>query len=351
MAGARVKRRQAVLLPAALLLAGVAMWPAPSSGQLQAPGVAARVNGQAIAAERLERGFEEYLREKRINIGAMRSPQRARTLKREVLDLLIEQELLWQEAQRQRLVAGDDEAARALAEQRSRYSDSASFAARLSTEGYTEAGYAEHLRRLLSARKLLDRLEAAVVVDDAQVAAFYRRHAERFVQPEQRRLSHIALRLDGEAQRPQARARLEALREALRGGADFSALARQHSDAPQAAQGGDLGFIQRGELAEPLAAAAFALSAGQLSAVVDTVDGVHLLRLEALREAQQLPESALHERIAAQLRNEQAEQARAALVRRLQASARIEVLVQLPPADAAPADESNPARRARAAGL
>lgn len=347
MAGTRVKRRRPLLLLAALALAGIAMVPAPSWSQLQAPGVAARVNGQPIMAERLERGFEEYLREKRINIGALRSPQRAKTLKREVLDLLIEQELLWQEAQRQRLVAGDDEAARALAELRSRYSDGTSFAARLSTEGYTEAGYTEHLRRLLSARKLLDRLEAAVVVDDAQVAAFYRRHAERFVQPEQRRLSHIALRLEGEAQRPQARARLQALIEALRGGADFAALARQHSDAPQAAQGGDLGFVQRSDLAEPLAAAAFALLPGELSAVVDTVDGVHLLRLESLRQAQQLPESALRERIAAFLRSEQAEQARGALVRRLLASARIEVLVPLP-AQAGSDEAFGPAQRARA---
>lgn len=339
MAGARVKRRRPLLLLAALALAGVAMLPAPSWSQLQAPGVAARVNGQPIMAERLERGFEEYLREKRINIGALRSPQRAKALKREVLDLLIEQELLWQEAQREDLVATANETGEALAEIRSHFAGSATFATRLATEGYTESSYAEHLRRLLSARKLLDRREQMVTIDDQQVAEFYRRHADRFMQPEMRRLSHIALRVTTESERSAAHVRMAALREAVRGGTDFAALAREYSQGPQASQGGDLGEVGRGELAEPLSRAAFALAPGELSTPVDTPDGVHLLRLESLREAQRLPESVVRERLTAQLRAEQVERDRTDFVRRLLANARIEVLVPLPAADAPPADE------------
>lgn len=229
----------------ALVLATAALLPVPGQAQLQAHGLAARVNGQPISAERLERSFEEYLREQQINIGALRSPQRAKTLKREALDLLIEQELLWQEAQRLQLTAGDDEAARALAELRSRYSDSTSFAARLSTEGYTEAGYTEHLRRLLSARKLLDRLGEGVTVDDAQVSAFYRQHADRFTQPESAVRERIAAHLRNE----QFRADREALVGRLRAEARIEVLV----PLPPAQAGSDEAFgpAQRARALQP----------------------------------------------------------------------------------------------------
>ncbi len=348
MAGGRVTRRRSVLLLAALPLAGLALRPGPSWGQLQAPGVAARVNGQPIMAERLERGFEEYLRDKRINIGAMRNPQRAKALKREVLDLLIEQELLWQEAQREGLVASANETGDALAEIRGHFADGASFAARLATEGYTESSYAEHLRRLLSARMLLERRARLVSVDDQQVADVYRRYADRFVQPERRRLRHIAVHVAAESERSAAHARLMAVREAVQGGADFAALAREHSQGPQAVQGGDLGELGRGDLAEPLSRVAFALAPGELSTPVDTPDGVHLLRVESVSEAQRLPESAVRDHLAAQLRAEQVERDRADFVKRLLSNARIEVLAPLPPPGAQPAEEPRTApQRAR----
>lgn len=323
--------------------------PMVGHAQLHAPGLAARVNGEPIALDRLERSFEEYLRERQIHVGAMRSPQRAKALKREALDLLIEQELLWQEARRRGLVASAQQTDKAVAEVRRRFATEASFATRLSTEGFSPAAYTDHMRKLLSARLLLEQLEADVTVSDAEVDDFYRRHADRFEQAEQRRLSHIALRVGSDEERRDAHARIESLRALLRAGADFGALARQHSEGPRAAEGGDLGFLRREDLHELLSSAAFAMSPGELSATLDTIDGVHLLRLEAVRPAQRAPLEELRVRITAHLRGEQAQHARVALVKRLFADARIEVLVPLPSGDA-PADApGSPTQRARSA--
>lgn len=220
MAGPRLSRRRALGLLAATAACSVAAWPAPAGAQVQVYGVAARVNGQPITAERLERSFEEYLREQQINIGALRSPQRAKTLKREALDLLIDQELLWQQARREQRVAGDTEVAEVLADMRSRQGDAAAFAARLAIEGYTEASYAEHLRRLLSARKVLEQLDERVSVDEAQVSAFYRQHAERIGQPE----STVRERIAAHLRQEQVRAGREALLRRLRAEARIEVL-------------------------------------------------------------------------------------------------------------------------------
>ncbi|WP_119154253.1 SurA N-terminal domain-containing protein [Caldimonas tepidiphila] len=135
--------------------------PALAAAQLHAAGLAARVNGAGISVEKLERSFEEHLRERGIHIAAVRRPERVKALKRETLELLVEQELLWQEASRRGVLADEGEVGQALAALRSRFPSAAAFAARLASEGYTEDGYREHLRRLLSARKLLAQAAAS----------------------------------------------------------------------------------------------------------------------------------------------------------------------------------------------
>lgn len=343
MAGAGLRRVRGVALAAALL-AGAA-----AQAQLHAAGVAARVDGAEISAERLERGFEEYLRERQIHIGAMRSPQKVKTLKREALDLLIDQELLWQEAKRRGLLADAaavDEAAAAL---RRAFPSDEAFAARLRTEGYDEATYRTHLHRLLSARRVLERATAAVTVDDAAIHAFYRENEAKFEQPEQRRVRHLVLPLAEGTDAAAQRARIAMLRERLAAGADFAALAREHSSAASAAQGGDIGFVQREELAAPLSAAAFALRDGDVSGVIELPDGLHLLKVEATVPARRVGEAEARERIRAHLLAQRGAQAREAVLRRLRADARIDVLAPLPPAGESPEESFSPVKRARTA--
>lgn len=330
---------------AAALLCGAA-----AQAQLHAAGVAARVNGTAISAERLERGFEEYLRERQLNIGAMRSPQRVKALKREALDLLIDQELLWQEAQRRSLLATPAEVDEAAAALRRGFSSPAAFEARLRAEGYDEASYRTHLRRLLSARRVLEQATAGVTVDDAAIRDFYREHAAEFDQPELRRVRHLVLPLAAGADKAAQRTRIDALRERLRAGADFAALAREHSSAASAARGGDIGFVQREELVAPLSQAVFALREGEVSPVIELPDGLHLVRLEEVVAARRVGETEAKERIRAHLLAQRGAQAREAVLQRLRADARIEVLAPLPPVTDAPEESFSPAKRARSAG-
>lgn len=344
MARAGLSRVRAVAWAAALLWASAA-----AHAQLHAAGVAAKVNGVPISAERLERGFEEYLRERQLNIGAMRSPQRVKSLKREALDLLIDQELLWQEAQRRGLLAEPaavDEAAAAL---RRAFPSDEAFAARLRTEGYDEASYRTHLRRLLTARRVLEEASNAVSVDDAAIRDFYRANAAGFEQPEQRRLRHLVLPLGEGTDAAAQRERIAALRAQLQAGADFAALAREHSAAASAAQGGDVGFVQREELVPPLSQAVFALKEGEVSPVVELPDGLHLLKVEATVPARRVGLDEARERIRTHLLAQRAALAREALMGRLRAAAHIEVLAALPPVSEASEESFSPAKRARQA--
>ena len=146
--------------------------------------VAARVNGVAIGAERAERWFEDYLAEKGRSVAAIRSPAAYQNLYREALEKLVEAELLWQEAQRRKTVASQAEVDAALAEVRAGFKAPFAFERRLERSGFTEASYAEYLRRQLSIRKLVQRdVLRSLSVSDAEVHAYYRANAARFTRP------------------------------------------------------------------------------------------------------------------------------------------------------------------------
>jgi hypothetical protein len=95
---------------------------------------------------------------------------------------------------------------------------------------------------------------------------------------------HVLLRLPGDAtpaQRDSVNKLALSIRDRARGGADFAALARQYSQEPGAAQsGGDLGYFGKGQMVAPFEAAAFALKTGEVSDVVETPFGLHVIKVE-----------------------------------------------------------------------
>jgi parvulin-like peptidyl-prolyl isomerase len=98
------------------------------------------------------------------------------------------------------------------------------------------------------------------------------------------RASHILLMYAGSARssakrsKQQAQTEIEAIKQRLAAGEDFAALARQHSDCPSGKSGGDLGMFGKGQMVAAFEQAAWALPVGQVSGVVETDFGYHLIQ-------------------------------------------------------------------------
>lgn len=99
--------------------------------------------------------------------------------------------------------------------------------------------------------------------------------------------SHILLMYKGSSRSTATRSKadaqreIEALKAQIDGGADFAALAREHSDCPSAEEGGDLGAFGRGQMVKPFEDTAFGLPVGGTSGVVETQFGYHLIKRTA----------------------------------------------------------------------
>ena len=306
----------------ALLAACLAFGAAGALAQVT-PGTVATVNGAPITIQQLERNFEREMRARNLNIAAVRRPDKIAEIKREVLERLIREELLWQKARADGLVASDADVARAIDETAARYRSREAFERRVAIEGYDERGYREYARRMLSADRAAQALvEGSLAVTDAEVERFYRDNPAHFHRPEQLRLRVLQVRAA-----PGARERIETLRARLVKGEEFDALARHESDHPTRPWGGAMDPVARGQLPAPLEQAAFRLQPGELSGVVEASDGFYVLKLEEQMPEVAVPLDAARERIREHLAQGRGREVLDREVAALRAASKVEILL------------------------
>jgi nitrogen fixation protein NifM len=182
----------------------------------------------------------------------------------------------------------------AVGEIRQRYGDEAEYLADLAANGLDPGVLEAALRRELAVEAVLEKVSSgAAPVSDTDAELFYRLHIDRFVQPERRRASHILVTINdtfAENRRDAARQRLASIAQRLaREPERFAEQAAKHSECPTALQGGLLGEYRRGQLFAALDAALFALREGELSEVVESPLGFHLLRCDAILPPRAIP--------------------------------------------------------------
>ena len=134
----------------------------------------------------------------------------------------------------------------------------------------------------------LDAVRRNLTVNDADLRTYYEQNLARLAGTEERRASHILINAPKSAsadERAKAKARAEQLLAQVRAKPDsFADVARKNSQDPgSAAQGGDLDFFRRGAMVKPLEDAAFALKKGDISALVETEFGYHIIRLTDIK--------------------------------------------------------------------
>jgi peptidyl-prolyl cis-trans isomerase C len=246
--------------------------------------IVAVVNDEIITYSELEKIlaplFEQY---ERIYSGAelFSMLQKAR---RDVLDHLVMERLILQEAKRQNVKAmmGDDftkEVERMVAEARNKFPSEDEFIKRLKRDGSTiEKFRAEQEARALVQAMLAKEISSRCGVSPMEVRDYYETHKKEFTEDEKIHVSQIWIKEDpkkpGEAEK-----RATYVLAMLDAGQPFAELAKKYSDCPYADRGGDWGFISRGHWNKELEDAAFALEPGKHSGVVKSALGYHIVML------------------------------------------------------------------------
>lgn len=183
--------------------------------------------------------------------------------------------------------------AASLKEIRARYASDEDYQADLERIGLDAAALRQAVLSDMRVEAVLEKVGArAAAVSDTEAEIFWFMHKERFRRAETRVLRHILVTINEQLpgnERDAARAKIDTIRSRLLKQAErFEEQALKHSECPTALNGGLLGAVPRGQLYAELEAAAFVLAAGELSAVVESELGFHLLRCDAITEAHSL---------------------------------------------------------------
>jgi peptidyl-prolyl cis-trans isomerase C len=121
-----------------------------------------------------------------------------------------------------------------------------------------------------------------VVIPDREIRTFYDTHPNSFKKSEQVRASHILIKVDSQAEpsvKEEKKAKLRKIQKRLKGGEDFGVLAKEFSECPSNSKGGDLGYFGSGKMVKPFEDAAFKLKTGEVSDIVETQFGYHLIKV------------------------------------------------------------------------
>jgi len=151
----------------------------------------------------------------------------------------------------------------------------------------------EDVRKMLSRNRFMEGQWAGKVdVTEEDAKNYYDENKKRFDVPEKIRTSHILVKLeladpnaDPNDAKATAKVKAQDLLQQIKDGADFAELAKAHSACPSAPKGGDLGFFARGETTPQFEKAAFQLEIGQISDIVETEYGYHIIKLTDHRDA------------------------------------------------------------------
>lgn len=192
------------------------------------------------------------------------------------------------------LVIPESQLDAALAEVAGRYPSADDFDEDLGVNGLDRDILRKALRRELIFDAVMQRVGAkAPDIDDIDIRLFYEMHGERFEFPEVRRARHILVSINPEFEentRDAALARVQQLLVKVRARPNrFPDLARRHSECPTAMEGGKLGDVKRGTLYPELDAALFGLTEGEVSEIIESEMGFHLLLCERIRSRRRTP--------------------------------------------------------------
>lgn len=298
--------------------------------------VLARVNGIAITTAQVDRLVQQMA-----GPGAQGSaPPSPEALHQEALQSLIDIEVLTQQARAEKIEVPPSDVDQHLNQIKGRYPTAEAFQESLTTYHATE----EDLRREVAASLLMQKLvEHHVTVKLPPHAAeqFYKENPDKFQHPAEIRASHILFRVAAGGDADAVKKRAEDTLGRIKKGEDFAKLAKDLSEDPgSASRGGDLGFFSRDSVVPQFADAAFSLQKDQLSNVVQTQFGFHIIKVTDSRGPGLVPLADAKEQIEGFLEGQERDKQEHAYLDQLKKTAKIEVVESAPatPAGAAKAE-------------
>jgi peptidyl-prolyl cis-trans isomerase SurA len=308
------------VISASLLLVCLA---APSDGRVLLDRIVAVVNDEVVTLSEVETAATPYLPQND-------TEAKKKALYKDILDQLVAERLLGQQIKEAKIDINEDEVDRAIKDiTRQNKITEEELKQAVEARGMSIGQYREDLKTQLIRLKIVDmKVRSRVIVPEADIKAEYER-TTRDDKPEQLvRIRHLYFRYgDGADLKEKTRVNgvAAAAKKRAAGGEDFATLAKEVSQGPTAAQGGDLGELAEAGLLPELARVVKTMRPGQISEPIETINGVHVVKLEERRMKEQRPYGELRDQIYQRLYQKEVETQMRIWLDELRATSAVEI--------------------------
>jgi len=249
-------------------------------------GKVASVNRTVISQEEFDRALA-YQQEIAAMKGLTITDEQMPELKYELLESLIGNELLYQESQKSGIKVEEKEINEAYEaqKQKAQFKTDAEFEEALKQSKRSITSYRDQIKQGLAIDHFIkNKFTDNTIISDLEAKKYYDDNPSYFQQPAKVRASHIMIMVDSKADQPkkdEARKKIEQVMKRLKDGEDFAALAKEVSQDPSTKEnGGDLNYFSKGQIgSQSFEDAAFALKKGEISDIVETGSGYHIIKL------------------------------------------------------------------------
>lgn len=237
--------------------------------------VVAKVSGEEVKKEEFKKVFEVFKKQYEQQFGAevwdqeIEGRKFGEVAKEKLLDMLVDEKIQMKKAVELGISATEDEVNSEVEKAKKYFDTEEKFNEYLKGQNMDLEYFKQSVKKELIINKLTDKLTTNVAVTDEEVKVYYDTHQSEFLSV---KASHVLLDTKEEAEKILARAKA---------GENFAELAKQNSKDPSAKENsGDLGYFGHGDMVEPFEKAAFALKPGEISEVVQTDFGFHVIKVE-----------------------------------------------------------------------
>ncbi|MDP8214553.1 MAG: peptidylprolyl isomerase [Candidatus Euphemobacter frigidus] len=304
----------------------------PSSQETVAPtAMVADVNGTVVTGAMLNQQIAAMRQQYAMRVPPEQMSRLQPMLRQQAVASLVNQELLFQKAEREEIEPDKEKVDEEIEKIAARFPSREQFEQQLARAGVTDEALRRDIARNLKIQLLIDKQlppKEELEASEEEVEKFYNENPRNFEQPEQVGASHILIKFSPEdttEQKEEKRRKLAEIEKQIDEGADFAELARENSqDIGSAEKGGELGYFPRGRMIKPFEETAFAMGTGEVSEIVETQFGYHLIKVTGRKEAGVIPLEEVEEEITSFLTSQKRQQIIDEYLQKLRSDARIE---------------------------
>jgi parvulin-like peptidyl-prolyl isomerase len=282
----------------------------PVSGEV-VDRIVAIVNDDIITLSELNTTFEPYMKRIEAQLKGADKEKVVAEGKTAILNRMIDNKLIEQEAKKSGIVIKDDEIMSAVRDMlKNKNLQMPDLLQALAKDGVTFDGYKHDLKDQMQRQQLVRReIRSKLVVTDDEIGDYYRQHRDEYEGKEAVRIRQILLPVPpgtDPAIRERARELAESILKRIKSGEPFEALATQFTQSPATAAGGDIGFVEKGHMLPEVEKVALNLRIGDVSPVIESSQGFYIIQVVDKRGAGIKPITEVRQEIQRKLEDEKA---------------------------------------------